>query len=125
VRTIGRGSVVPQYAVLIYAADSEHAPDATPEDLEEPDTHADELLAAGSMLAAYAFTPREHAISVRATGVTDGPFVDAREIVAGVYVIEAADRDEAVRIASTDPVVRSGGGVEVRPLHSGGVVRTP
>ena len=114
-----------QYAVLIYAKDSAHALDATPEDLAECDDHAGELLAADAMLAAWALTPRELARSVRADGVTEGPFVGDREIVAGLYLLEAADLDEAVRIARTNPVVRSGGGVEVRLVHSGGVVRPP
>lgn len=114
-----------QFAVLVYAADSAHAPDASAEDLAEPDAHAEELLAEGAMLTAYAFTPREYAVSVRRDAATPGPFVDAEHAVAGVYVLEAADLDEAVRIAATNPVVRSGGGVEVRPVHSGGVIRAP
>ena len=62
---------------------------------------------------------------MRRDAATPGPFVDAEHVVAGVYVLEAADLDEAVRIAATNPVVRSGGGVEVRPVHSGGVIRAP
>jgi hypothetical protein len=117
---------MPQFAVLIYSADSAHALDATPEDLAEPDGHAAELLAADSMLVAYAFTPRNLARSIRVDGITDGPFLDAAAVVAGVYVIEAADLDEALGIAGTNPVARAaGGGVEVRPVHSGGVVRAP
>jgi hypothetical protein len=114
-----------QFAVLIYAQDSAHAPDASAEDLAEPDRHAEELLAADAMLTAYAFTPREYAVSVRADGAAPGPFVDGDHVVAGVYVLEAADLDEAVRIAATNPAVRAGGGVEVRPVHSGGVLRAP
>ena len=117
---------MPQYAVLIYAPDSAHAPDATPEDLSECDDHAGELVAADSMLLAYALTPRDLAMSVRVDGVTEGPFVAAREVVAGFYVIEAEDLDEAVCIAKTNPVAHTpGSGVEVRPVHSGGVVRAP
>jgi hypothetical protein len=112
-----------QFAVLIYADDSAHAPDATPDDLREADRHADEVAAFGSMLVAYALTPRRMATSIRAGGVTDGPFLDAGPVVVGFYVLEAADLDAAVAIARTNPVVRSGsGGVEVRPVHSGGVV---
>jgi hypothetical protein len=113
---------MPHYAVLIYAPDSAHAVDATPEQLAEPDAHADELRASGSMLAAYAFTPRELAKSIRSTGVTDGPFIDSSEVVAGIYVIEAPDLDAALAIAGTNPVIAAGGGVEVRPVHSGGAV---
>lgn len=114
-----------QYAVLIYAHDSAHAPEATKADIETCDEHADELAASNAMLVAYALTPRDMATSIRADGVTDGPFVDAKEIVAGFYVIEAPDLDAALAIAGTNPVVREGGGVEVRPVHSGGVMDRP
>jgi hypothetical protein len=107
-----------QYAILIYAHDSAHAPDATPADLETCDDHSDELATGGSMLAAYALTPRDMATSVRADAITDGPFLDSKEVVAGFYVIEAPDLDAALAIARTNPVVRDGGGVEVRPVHS-------
>ena len=70
------------------------------------------------MLAAYALTPRDMATSVRADAITDGPFLDSKEVVAGFYVIEAPDLDAALAIARTNPVVRDGGGVEVRPVHS-------
>lgn len=113
---------MPQYAVLIYTADSAHAPDATPDELAEPDEHGDALAASGAMRAAYAFTPRAFARSVRAGGVTEGPFVDAPQVVAGVYVIEADDLDAALAVAATNPAIRGDGGVEVRPIHSGGVV---
>lgn len=112
-----------QYAVLIYANDSAHAPDATPADTESCDRHAEELEAADSMLAAYALTPRDMATSIRADSITDGPFIESKEIVAGFYIIEAPDLDAALAIAGTNPVIRDGGGVEVRPVHSGGVVR--
>jgi hypothetical protein len=114
--------MAPQYAVLIYSSDSAHAVDATSDQLAEPNKHGDELAASGSMLAAYAFTPRDLAKSIRADSVTDGPFLGAAQIVAGVYVIEAEDMDAAVAIAGTNPVIRSGGGVEVRLVHSGGDV---
>ncbi|HEY2791474.1 MAG TPA: YciI family protein [Micromonosporaceae bacterium] len=114
-----------QYAVLIYANDSAHAPDATLDDLAECDDHAAEVTAAGSMVAAYALTPREMATSIRGDSITDGPFIDSKEIVAGFYVIEAPDLDAALAIAAANPVVRDGGGVEVRPVHSGGPVERP
>ena len=114
-----------QYAVLIYASDSAHAPDATQADLESCDEHAEELANADAMLVAYALTPRDMATSLRAGSVTDGPFVDAKEIVAGFYIIEAPHLDAALAIARTNPVLREGGGVEVRPVHSGGVIREP
>jgi hypothetical protein len=107
-----------QFGVLIYAHDSAHALDAAPADIESCDEHSDELAEEGSKVAAFALTPRDTAKSIRAEGITDGPFVDANDIVAGFYVIEASDLDEAVKIAGTNPVVRYNGGVEVRAIHS-------
>lgn len=116
---------MPQYAVLIYANDSAHAPEATAADTASCDDHADELVEAGSMLIAYALTPRNMAVSVRRDGVVEGPHVDATDVVAGFYVIEASDLEAAVAIAGTNPAVREGGAVEVRPVHSGGVIDRP
>ena len=53
----------------------------------------------------------------RELSIPAGPS-DAKEVVAGFYVIEAPDLDAALAIAKTNPVVREGGGVEVRPVHS-------
>ena len=59
------------------------------------------------------------ATSLRVRGdrrqVQDGPFVDSKEQIGGMYVIEAADLDAALVWASRCPTA-STGGVEVRPL---------
>jgi hypothetical protein len=94
-----------EYAVLIYAQDSAHAPDATPQDLQACDQHSDELTDSGAMIAAYALTPRDMATSIREDVITDGPFVDSKEVVAGFYVVEAPDLDAALAIARRDPAV--------------------
>lgn len=111
-----------QYAVLIYANDSAHSPDRAPGDTASADRHAEELERTGAMVAAWALTPRDMATSVKGDVVTDGPFVDAKEIVAGFYVLEAPDLDAALAIAKLNPACQQGGGVEVRPIDSGGVV---
>ena len=46
---------------------------------------------------------------------TDGPFAETKEAIGGYYVIEAADLDEAIAIASQVPA--EFGGVEVRPIR--------
>jgi hypothetical protein len=45
--------------------------------------------------------------------VTDGPFVETKEVLGGFYLIECADLDQAVAFARILPAV---GGVEVRPV---------
>ena len=47
--------------------------------------------------------------------VTDGAFVETKEALAGYYLIEASDLDEAIAIAKQVPV--GFGGVEIRPLR--------
>ena len=113
---------MPQFAVLIYADESLHALDAAAADLEENDRHAQDLSASGTMSLAYALTPRAQAVSIRRDGTEVGPFVQADQFVAGFYVVEAPDLEAAVAIARRNPAVRtSTGGVEVRPVHSGGI----
>lgn len=114
-----------QYAVLIYSRDSAHASDATAEtseDIATCDEHVSALSSSAVMTAAWALTPRAMAKAVRATGTTDGPFLNAEHVVAGFYILEAPHLDAALALARTNPVVGQGGGVEVRPVHSGGSV---
>ena len=49
------------------------------------------------------------------TSVVDGPFAEAKELVGGIYLIEARDMDEAVEIAARIPSA-SVTGIEVRPV---------
>lgn len=113
---------MPEFAVLIYATDSRHALDATKADLKECDEHLDALVASGRMHIAYALTPRDQARTVRAAGTAYGPYDAAGQVIAGFYILNATDIDEAIDLASKDPSILTGGGVEIRPVHSGGVV---
>jgi hypothetical protein len=47
--------------------------------------------------------------------VTDGPFTETKEQLGGFFLIEAADRDEAIRVAANWPSARLGT-IEVRPI---------
>ncbi|HWK28327.1 MAG TPA: YciI family protein [Solirubrobacter sp.] len=61
--------------------------------------------------------PGEMATTVRAGDlITDGPFADAKEVLGGYYVLDAADLDAALEFAQRIPAIRLGGAVEVRPL---------
>jgi hypothetical protein len=48
--------------------------------------------------------------------VTDGPFVESKEIVGGFSIIEADTIETAAELAKGCPALLSGGSVEVRPL---------
>jgi hypothetical protein len=113
-----------QYAVLIYAADSAHREDPSQEELDLHQRHAQELEEAGCMTAAFALESRATATTIWGDALTDGPFVEGKEVVAGFYIIEAPDLDAALAIAGRNPVIQQGGGVEVRPV-AGSFVREP
>ncbi|MCW2817207.1 MAG: YCII-related domain protein [Nocardioides sp.] len=116
---------MPQFAVLIYSDDSAHEPDESAETSAEIavcDEHAIELASQATMTGAWAFTPRSMARAVRHDAVTEGPYVDSPQVIAGFYILEAPDLDAALATAATNPVLRQGGGLEVRPVHSGGPV---
>ena len=73
----------------------------------------------GKHLAGDRLRPVEDATTVRVRGgeklVTDGPFAETREWIAGFDLVEAADLDEAVEIAAAHPMARFGR-IEVRPV---------
>ncbi len=88
--------------------------------------HADELRRDGRLTESQMLEEAAVAKSVRIrngrTRVTDGPFSEAKEVLGGFNLIEAADMNEAVEIAKEFPWARTGC-VEVRPLRDIETVR--
>lgn len=109
-----------QYALLIYAEPSygEAVPDA-----ERDALHAEYLTLADDArcVGAARLHPVETATCVRVVGgrtlMTDGPFADTKEVLGGIYLIEAASLDEAIELATCIPAARLGGAVEIRPVE--------
>lgn len=48
--------------------------------------------------------------------VTDGPYIESKELVSGYYLINANSLDEATELSKGCPVLRLGGSVEVREV---------
>jgi len=78
-----------------------------------------QLHANGQYLSASPLQPAATAVIVRLREgkplVTDGPFIETREQIAGYFLIDARDFNEAINIAARVPGARIGT-VEVRPL---------
>jgi len=74
----------------------------------------------GHCIASEALQPVATATTVRVRDgkatVTDGPFAETKECLAGFYMIEAKDLDEAIRIAARIPPAQAGS-IEVRPVR--------
>lgn len=81
--------------------------------------HLAQLKASGQLVNTYPMTLPNEAITVRAregkVSTTDGPFLETKEALGGVVLIEARDLNEAVQIASGFPHAALGT-IEVRPL---------
>ncbi|HUG12108.1 MAG TPA: YciI family protein [Opitutaceae bacterium] len=50
--------------------------------------------------------------------ITDGPFVEAKELVAGYFIVTAPDLNAAVEMARGCPIFQRGGSVEVRRIEN-------
>ncbi len=78
------------------------------------------LTAQGAYLGGEALQPVDSATTVRVrnneTLVSDGPFAETKEQLAGFYLLEAKDLNEALQLASRIPPARLGS-VEVRPIR--------
>jgi len=76
--------------------------------------------ASGHCVASEALQPVATATTVRVRGgkvsVTDGPFAETKECLAGFYMVEAKDLDEALQIAARIPPAGVGS-IEVRPVR--------
>ena len=98
--------------------------------LEEAKLHAvpdreclacgDGLRSSGLLVAAEALQPVETATTVRVRNgklsITDGPFAETKEQLAGFYLIEARDLNDAIHVAARIPPAREGS-IEVRPVR--------
>ena len=49
--------------------------------------------------------------------ITDGPFVESKEVVGGYLLVSAASLDEATEMSRGCPIFEAGGSVEVRQIH--------
>lgn len=82
---------------------------------------ASELAASGRLVAAEPLHPAHSATTVRVRNgkpaLFDGPFSETKELLAGFYLIEATDLNEALAIAARIPPAKYGS-IEVRPVRT-------
>ncbi len=109
-----------KYVCLVYLDEKAFAgdPDSPPD--KECFAYGEGLRKNGGYLAGQALQGTETATTVRVRNgkatTTDGPFAETKEQLAGFYMIEAADLDEAIRIAAGIPPARVGS-IEIRPAR--------
>lgn len=108
-----------QYLILIYEDEAQYAtasPQVFDEIMQEHNAFAGQVEEHGAkLLGGNALQPTGTATSIRGgSDVTDGPFVETKEVLGGYYLIDAPDLDAALAVGKLCPA--RFGGVEVRPV---------
>jgi hypothetical protein len=105
-----------KYLCLVYV--DEKKLDAVPD--SECRACGESLRNSGHHIAAEALQSVDTATTVRVrsgkVSMTDGPFAETKEQLAGFYLIDARDLNEAIHLASKIPPARVGS-IEVRPVR--------
>jgi len=111
-----------KYMLLLVDDPAQGAQPGSPayeEEMQEWSAYTDALIKAGAMVGGEALHGPEAATTVTVRGgervVTDGPFIESKEVLGGYYIIDVADLDAAIEWAARTPNVRSGS-VEIRPV---------
>jgi hypothetical protein len=105
-----------KYLCLVYADEQKLVgfPDS------ECMAHVDRLRGSGHHIAGEALQSVQTAATVRVrdgqVSVTDGPFAETKEQLAGFYLVDARDLNEAIQLAAKIPPARVGS-IEVRPIR--------
>ena len=105
-----------KYLCLVYGEEQKLA--------NMPDAHCvafdEEVRKSGHCIASEALQPASTATTVRVRNgklsVTDGPFAETKEFLAGFYMIEARDLNGAIQLAAKIPPATVGS-IEVRPIR--------
>jgi hypothetical protein len=114
---------MPQYMLLMYHPAGEYTPDpdAIAAQRERWMSFHKGLTEAGVLVSNTGLQGVEAATTVRVrdgeTQITDGPFAETKEVLAGYFLIEVPDLDTALKYAAEIPSAEYGS-VEVRPSWS-------
>ena len=117
---------MPQYMLLIYTpAGSRPSPEEGAAEMPKWNEYTEGLKDSGLFIAGDALHGVEAATTVRVrdgeTQITDGPFAETKEILAGYYLLECPDLDAALAHAARIPNIHYGS-TEVRPVVELGAV---
>ncbi len=109
-----------RYMLLICGDDEAHkAMEADGSFVASCHAWADEMRQRGVLVTIEGLQPPSDATTVRIRRdqvlLTDGPFADTKEVIGGFSLVECADLDEALEVASKHPAA-SYGTIEIRPL---------
>ena len=112
-----------RYLMVYRPADGSGESEAPPttEEQRKMGAFIEEMATAGYLVTADGLRPSSYGLRVRqANGqvnVTDGPFTESKELIAGYAIVEVPSRDVAIDIARKFLAVAGDGESEVRLMH--------
>src|SRR5215471_9548347 len=102
-----------RFIVMGMANESDAGPPPTPEAFAAMQKYNEEAVKAGVLLAAEGLAPTSKGARVKFSGdeitVTDGPFAEAKEVVAGFTIIEVKSKEEAIEWVKRAPRISPNG----------------
>jgi hypothetical protein len=111
---------MPQYMLLMYHPLEGPPTENWAEQRQQWDTFVKDITDAGVLVHNRGLQGAEAATTVRVrdgeTQITDGPFAETKELLAGYFLVDAGDLDTALTWAARIPSVTYGS-VEVRPVR--------
>lgn len=111
-----------RYMVLVKATRESEAGEMpeSPDVFEEMNKYNEELVKAGVLLAGEGLHPSSQGARVRFDGkertVTDGPFAETKELIAGFWIFDVKSKEEAIEWARRAPM-RDGEELEIRRVY--------
>jgi len=111
-----------RYMILIYAIETDYSHMTNEERaaiMQGHGTFAQEVVQSGILMGGAPLQPTSTARTIRVrkgkTLVTDGPFAETKEQLAGTYILDCKNMDEAVELAARIPDALYGS-IEIRPV---------
>jgi hypothetical protein len=104
------------YLYIFRGSENPTAPEAMQKQMQKWTSWIKELSAKGQFKAGEPLDKAGKVVRDRGTSVTDGPFVEAKDIVGGYLIVSARDLNEAVELSKGCPIFDTRGFVEVRPI---------
>jgi len=105
-----------EFMLLMQGDDSQQAsPEEMQQRMQDYMGWMQQMEQSGKLKAGQPLEPRGALLIDKDTVITDGPFLEPKEIIGGYIIIDAADLDEATAIAKTCPLIEHCA-IHVRPL---------
>ena len=109
--------------MMIFKPEGDIEPGVPPckQNIPEMATLVDELVTSGVLIATEGLHPREKGAHVRLsrgkTTVTDGPFAESKELIAGFALVEVSSKQAAVELAQRFLAIAGGGESVIRQVY--------